>query len=79
MSLIFDIKFKIDLSNYRAKSDLKNTKGTDTSKLATKSVLASLIAEIGKIYKGKSKIVPIDLSKLSIVVKNEVVKKDCVW
>ena len=54
-----DINVKIDLSNYAAKSDLKNATGINTSKL--KLNLASLKAEIDKI----------DLEKLN----NEVVKK----
>ena len=43
-----DIHVKVDLSNYETKSDLKNAKGTDTSKLATKSDLANLKAEVDK-------------------------------
>ena len=45
------------------------------SKLAAKSDLASLKAEIDKIDEKKLKTVPADLSKLSNVVNNEVVKK----
>ena len=36
-----DIYVKVDLSNYAAKIDLKKATGTDTSKLALKSDLAS--------------------------------------
>ena len=46
-----------------------------TPNLAAKSDLASLKAEIGKIYVEKLKIVPVDLSRLSNVVNKEVVKK----
>ena len=41
-----DINVKVDLSNYATKSDLKNATGIDTSKLAAKSDLVSLKAEI---------------------------------
>ena len=70
-----DIHVKVDLSNYATKADLKNAKWIDTSKLAAKSDLASLKAEIGKLDIYKLVPVPIDLSRLSDVVKNEVVKK----
>ena len=54
-----DINVKFDLSNHATKVDLKNATGIDTSKLALKSDLANLKA---------------DLSKLSDVVKNDVIK-----
>ena len=57
--------------------DLKNATGVDTSKLAAKSGLASLKAEVDPTDTNKLNTVPIDLSKLSSVVKNEVVKKLC--
>ena len=52
------------------KTDFKNATGIDTSKLAAKSDLASLNAEIDNL-------VPllVDLRKLSDVVKNDVFKK----
>ena len=65
----------MDLSNCTAKSDLKNAAGIDTSKLAAKSNLASLKADVDQIDVDKLKTVHIDLNKLSKVVKNEVVKK----
>ena len=37
-----DIKVKVALSNYATKADLKNAIGTETSKLALKTNLASL-------------------------------------
>ena len=73
-----NINVKVDLSNYATKADLKNATGFDTSKLAAKSDLASLKTEVDKIDVDKPKTVPIDLSKLSNIVKNEVVKKLCV-
>ena len=72
-----NINVKVDLSNYATKLDLKNTTGVYTFKLAAKFDLASLKAEIDKIDVGKLKTVPVDLSKLSNVVNNEVVKKLC--
>ena len=44
-----NINVKVDLSSYATKLDLKNATGVDTSKLAAKSDLASLKAEIDKI------------------------------
>ena len=70
-----DINVKVHLFNYTAKLDFKNATGVDTSKLAAKSDLASLKAEVDKIDVDKLKTVPTDLSKLSNAVKNEVVKK----
>ena len=59
------------------KTDFKKVTGVDTSKLAGKSDLASLKAEMDKIDIGKLKTFPTDLSKLSIVVNNGVVQKMC--
>ena len=63
------------MSNYATKTDLRNVTHVDVSSFASKTNLASLKTEVDKfdIYKLKS--VPIDLSKLSNVVKNDVVKK----
>ena len=63
--------------NNATKIDLKNAIGVDTFKLAAKSDLASLKAEVDKIVVNKLKTVPLDLSKLSIVVNNEVIKTIC--
>ena len=70
-----NINVKVDLSNYATKADLKNATGIDTSKLAAKSALASLKAEVDKIDVDSLKTVPVNLSKLSNLVKNEVLKK----
>ena len=70
-----DISVKVDLSNYATKTNLKNATGTDTCKLAAKSDLASLKAEIDKLDIDKLITVPADLNKLSDVVKNDVVRK----
>ena len=49
-----DIIVKVDLSNYATKALLKNASGIDTSKLAAKSDLASLKAEIDQLDIDKS-------------------------
>ena len=47
----------------------------DTSSFALKTNLASLKTEVGKLDIDKLVPIPVDLSKLSDVVKNDVVKK----
>ena len=69
------IYVKVDLSNYARKTDLKKATAIDTSSLALKSNLSRLKAGVDKIDIDKLKIVPVDLSKLSNVVNNEIVKK----
>ena len=63
------------MSNYPTKADIKNILHIDTSSFALKSNLASLKTEVDKLDIDKLAPVPVDLSKLSNVVKNEVVKK----
>ena len=70
-----DISVKVNLSNYATKTDLKNVSHVDVSSFALKSSLASLKTEVDKIDAGKLKTVPVDLAKLSNVVKNDVIKK----
>ena len=70
-----DINVKVELSNYAKKADLKNATGIDTSKLAAKSDIVSLKAEVDKLDIAKLTPVPNDLANLSNVVKNDVVKK----
>ena len=70
-----DISVKLDLSNYATKADLKNVSDVDVSSFALKSNLANLKTEVDKIDADKLKPVPVDLAKLSNVVKNNVVKK----
>ena len=70
-----DINVKVDLSNYATKTDLNNLSHVDVSSFALKSNLASLKTEVDKLDIDKLVPVPVDLSKLSDVVKNDVVKK----
>ena len=69
-----EIIVKVDLSNYATKTDLKNVSHVDVSSFPLKLNLASLKSEIDKIDADKLKTVPVDLAKLSNVVKN-VIKK----
>ena len=70
-----DINVKVDLSNYATKTDIKNIAHIDTSSFALKTNLASLKTEVDKIDIDKLVPVSVDLSKLSDVVKNDVVKR----
>ena len=72
-----DINVKVDLSNQEAEADVKNATGIDSSKLALKPNLANLKAEVDKTDTEKLKTTPVDLSKLSNIVNNDVVKKLC--
>ena len=63
------------MSNYATKTDLKNVTHVDTSSFALKTKLASLKPAVDKLDIDKLVPVPFDLSKLSGVVKNDVVKK----
>ena len=70
-----EINVKVDLSNYATKkTDLKNVSHFHVSSFALKSNLASLKTEVDKIDVEKLKTFPVDLAKLSNVVKNDVVK-----
>ena len=70
-----DINVKVDLSNYATKADIKNISHVDTSSFALKTNLASLKTEVDKLDINKLVPVPVDLSKLSDAVKNDIVKK----
>ena len=70
-----NIKVKADLSNYATKPDLKNVTHVDTSSFALKTNLSNSKTEVDKLDIDKLVPVPVDLSKLSDVVKNDVVKK----
>ena len=69
------IKVELDLKNYATKTDLKNVTHVDASSFASKTSLPNLKTEVDKIDVEKLKTVPVDLAKLSNVVKNDVVKK----
>ena len=70
-----NIKVKIDLSNYVTKEDIKNITHVDTSGFALKTNLSILKTKVDKLDIDKLVPVPTDLSKLSNLVKNDVVKK----
>ena len=70
-----DINVKVDLSNYATKANIKNISHVDTSSFALKTNLANLKTEVDKLDIDKLKPLPDDVSKLSNVVTNEVVKK----
>ena len=70
-----DINVTVDLSNYATKDDIKNITHVDTSSFALKTNLANLKTEVDKWDIDKLATFPVDLSKLSNVVKNDVLKK----
>ena len=70
-----DINVIVDLSNYATKDDIKNITHVDTSSFALKINLVNLKIEVDKLDIDKLASVPVDLSKLSNVVKNDAVKK----
>ena len=70
-----NINVKVDLSNYTTKADINNISHVDTSSFARKTNLANLKTEVHNLDIEKLVPVPVDLSKLSNVVKNDVVKK----
>ena len=84
-----DINVRVDLSNYMTKQGLKNITHVDTLGLALKTNLANLIDNLKSLPNNLSNLktevdkldidnlvpIPFDLSKLSNVLKNEVVKK----
>ena len=71
-----DINVKVDLSNYATKEDIKNISHVHTSSFALKTNLANLKTQLDKLDINKLVHLPTDLSKLSNVVKNDVVRKD---
>ena len=70
-----NINVEVDLSNYATKTDLKKMTHVHTSSFAQKTKLANLKAEADKLDIDKLAPVPVDLTKLSDVVKNVLVKK----
>ena len=69
------INVKVDLSNYVTKTDLESVTHVDTSSFALKTNLANLKTEVDELDIHKLVTVPVDLNKLSNVVKNDFVKK----
>ena len=65
---------KVYLPSYATKTDFKNVTRVDTSIFALKTNLTSLKTEFDKLDIDKLVAVPADLSKLSDVVENDVVK-----
>ena len=70
-----DINVTVDFPNYATKDDIKKITHVDTSSFALKTNLANLKSEVDKLDIDKLATVPVDLSKQSNVVKNDVVKK----
>ena len=70
-----DINFKVDLSNFATKTDLKILSHVDVKSFALKSNLASLKTELDKLDIDKLTPVPNDLAKLSNVVKMMLLKR----
>ena len=70
-----DINVSIDLSNYATQKDIKNITQVDTSSFVLKANVAILKNKVDELDIDKLEPVPFGLSKLSNVVKNEVVKK----
>ena len=72
-----NINVKVHLSNYATKADIKDISHVDTSTFALKTNLANLKTEIDKLDIDKLVPVPVDLSKLSNVVKMRLLKRLC--
>ena len=70
-----NVKVELDLTNYATKTYLKNITHVDVSSFASKTNLAALKTEVDKIDAHKLKTTPIDLDRLSNLVKNDAVKK----
>ena len=83
-----NVKVELNLSNYATNADLKNATGVDTSSFVKITDLANLKSDVDKLDTDKLKniptnldvgkliSVPVDLSKLSGVVKDDVIKRD---
>ena len=70
-----DINVRVDLSKYAIKTDIKNISYVNNSIFPLKSTIASLEREVDKLDIDTLVPVSVDVSKLSHVVKNDVVKK----
>ena len=69
------INVKVDVSNYATKADIKNISHVDTSSFALKTKLANSKTEVDKLDIDKLVPIPVDLSKLSNVVKMMLLKR----
>ena len=74
-----NINVKVDLSNYATEVNIKNIWHVDTSSFALKTNSANLKTDVDKLDIDKLVPVPVDLSKLSDIVKNDVGKKNFIW
>ena len=72
-----NINVKVDLSNYATNyaANIKNIAHVDTSSFTLKTNLANWKTEVAKLDIDQLVPIPTDLSKLSNLVKNDVVKK----
>ena len=70
-----NIKAKIDLSNYATKKYINDITPVDTSNFALKTNLANLKTEVDKLDIYKLVTISNDLSRLSDVIKKDVVIK----
>ena len=69
------LTFKVDLSNYATKTDIKNISHVDTSSFALKTNLTNLKSEVDKSDIDKLVPIPVDLSKLNDILKMMLLKK----
>ena len=70
-----DMNVKVDLSDYARRAGIKNISHVDTLSFMLKLNLPSLKTEVDKLDIDKLVPVPVNLSKLSDVVKNDVAKQ----
>ena len=63
------IRIELDLSSYATKSDLQKVTTVNTSKFTKKVDLANLKSDVNDLVIDNLKTVPVDLSKLSNLVK----------
>ena len=75
MNHFVEVLTLINLSNSATKTNIKKISYIDASNFALKLNLASLKTEVDKLDINKLVAAPVDLSKLSDMVKNDVVKK----
>ena len=63
------------MSNYATKADIKNITHVDTLSFTLKTNLHNLKTAVDKLYIYKLAPVPVDLTKLSDAVKDDIIKK----